>query len=161
MFKTHFEELKIDTHDLMKTAVPNIGWLNITSEVVRTVAYSCVRDGIVIVQSNHTTAGILLNESEEGLIAHDLPKLLSALVPEEGDYKHDDAGRLLTLPPGEPKNGPGHMRTMLGAKSEILRIVHDSKIILGSWQSILFFDFDPLSHPGRIVAMQVLGLAKD
>lgn len=158
MFKSHFEELKIDTHKLHQSVVADIRWQNITGEVECVVAGCNAAEGIVVVQTKHTTAGLVLNEDEKGLIENDLPKVLARIIPQGGDYKHDDAGRLLMLPPGEPKNGPGHLRSILGAMPSLTLIIHDSRLQLGTWQSILFFDFDPLSHPGRLVDIQVLGL---
>lgn len=156
--KTHFEELKIDTRKLNQSVIQNIRWQNITGEIEHVVAGCNVAEGIVVVQTKHTTAGLVLNEDEKGLIENDLPKVLARIIPQDGDYKHDDSERLLMLPPGEPKNGPGHLRSILGAEPSLTLIIHNSRLQLGTWHSILFLDFDPQSHPGRLVDIQVLGL---
>lgn len=155
-YKTHFEELKIDTHLLNKTEIPDIRWKNITSDIARAVAFSGISEGAVIIHVKHTTAALVLNEDEQGLIESDLPLTFRRLCP-EGKYEHDKAERILALPPGEPKNAPGHLRSIIGGHPSVTLVVHNSGVQLGAWQAVLFFDFDPESHPGRTIVVRVMG----
>lgn len=155
---THFEELKIDRETLIETAVPGVRYRNITPEVQSTVGFSKIKEGLVTVQAKHTTAALVVNEDERGLIGTDFPHLLRRLCP-EGDYEHDAAARLLLLPLGEPKNAPAHLRSILGGRESLTLVVHNSSIQLGTWQAILFFDFDSQSHASRLVVIQVMGIA--
>lgn len=154
--KTHFEELKISTRELRPTKIYGIGYLNITASVEQTVAFSKVAEGIVLVQVKHTTAALVTNEDEKGLIENDLPRMLARLAP-DGTYEHDRAERVLALGAGEPKNAPSHLRSVIGGAPSLALAIHDSRIQFGTWQGILLFDFDPESHPGRTVVIQVIG----
>ena len=162
MPKTHFEELQIPNSTLRPTVVPNIRYRNITKEVERAVAFANVAEGVVVIQTKHTTTAIIVNEYETGLIEGDLPRLLTKLISER-TYEHDRAERILELGPDEPKNAPSHLRSILvgRGKCSATLVIHNSSIQLGTWQAVLFFDLDPDNHPGRQVVIQVMDRAQE
>ncbi len=116
--------------------------VDVTDDVVRAVADCEAVEGIVWIFCQHTTCGIWINESEDGLV-EDLSKRVTNLV-DNGYYAHDDLARRTqnVQGPDEPPNGPAHLRQMLfGATSQMVPII-DGELALGRWQRVLFVEFD-------------------
>ncbi|OGZ07766.1 MAG: hypothetical protein A3D65_01545 [Candidatus Lloydbacteria bacterium RIFCSPHIGHO2_02_FULL_50_13] len=141
--------------ELQSTIVPRVKWKDITSEVTRAVSRSKVREGFVIVQSRHTTTALILNENEEGLVTVDIPRLLERVCP-DGVHAHDREERLNAML-NEPANGVSHLRSVILSGIPPL-VISNHKIQFGTWQSVIFYDFDPENHPSRTVVVQVLGI---
>lgn len=96
-------------------------------------------DGTCTVVSQHTTAGVVVNEAESRLLT-DLRDALAGLVPDEG-WAHDDLDG----------NADAHVRAMLLGPDATLPVV-DGTLDLGTWQSVLFVDCDgPRSRTVRVV----------
>jgi secondary thiamine-phosphate synthase enzyme len=99
------------------------------------------RDGLLTVQTRHTTTGLLINEHEPLLLA-DLRAMFERLVPASAAYGHDDFDRrTVNLVPGERVNGPAHCRAALLRTSESVPIV-DGALALGRWQRVFLVEFD-------------------
>ncbi len=116
--------------------------LDVTDDVARAVLDSRVDEGIAWIFCQHTTCGIWINESENGLF-EDVSKKMADLV-RDGYYAHDDLARRTqnVQSPDEPRNGPAHLRQMLfGATSQMVPII-DGALALGRWQRVLFVEFD-------------------
>lgn len=90
---------------------------------------SAVENGILIVYSPHTTAGITINENADPDVRRDLKLGLNKRFPNDPDYVHFEG------------NSDGHMKSSLIGASETL-IIHEGELILGTWQSIYFGEFD-------------------
>src|SRR6266704_1456003 len=105
--------------------------INITDRINEIVRKSGVRDGIVHLQSLHTTTAVFLNEWQDALI-HDL--------------KHSDCER---------KNADSHLRGMMMGQTLSLQ-VRNSCVLLGTWQSIILAEFD--GPRSRSMSVQVSGL---
>ncbi|MDP2598668.1 MAG: secondary thiamine-phosphate synthase enzyme YjbQ [Candidatus Liptonbacteria bacterium] len=122
------------------------------------VKKSGVRKGTVTVQSHHTTAGIISQENEAGILRYDLPRLLDTLVPGNIDYRHDDMGkRRPRVGPRERKNARAHLEYALVAHPSVTLIVRYGKIVLGDWLSVLFVDFDRGRRKARKISIAVMG----
>ena len=67
--------------------------VDITSEIRKVVRESGVSDGICVVFSMHTTAGITINENADPDVKTDLIAGLSRAFPEREDYRHSDSVR--------------------------------------------------------------------
>lgn len=119
---------------------------NITGEVERMVSKSGIKNGLVTVFSIGSTTGITTIEYEPGLV-QDIPALMDRLIPSFADYKHND-----TWGDG---NGHSHLRSALIKTSLSVPLVN-KELILGTWQQIVFIDFDNRNRTRRI-AVQVLG----
>ena len=86
--------------------------------------------GVCTIFVRHTTAGVVLQEPESGLIA-DLKDFVEGLAPSDGDYRHDRID----------DNADAHLRaTVLGESVSIP--VEDGELALGTWQAVLFVECD-------------------
>jgi len=86
--------------------------------------------GLCTVFVRHTTAGVLLQEAESGLVA-DIEEFVTDLAPSDGDYRHDRID----------DNADAHLRaTVLGESVSVP--VEEGELSLGTWQSVLFVECD-------------------
>ncbi|WP_372883579.1 secondary thiamine-phosphate synthase enzyme YjbQ [Pyrococcus kukulkanii] len=104
--------------------------IDITEKVREIVRKSGVEDGIVVVFTRHTTAGIIINENESGLIS-DLEKTLEKLIPKGAGYSHDRIDN----------NAHSHLRAIILGSSVVIP-VENGRLALGTWQSVLFVELD-------------------
>lgn len=86
-------------------------------------------DSLCVVQVPHTTAGVVVNENETGLLS-DIEDLLAELVPED-DWEHDRMD----------DNAEAHLRSVLVGSSVSIP-VENGRLDLGRWQSVLFIESD-------------------
>ncbi len=129
-------KLKIETSK-------RIELIDITSEVQEEIMKSEVSEGICIISTRHTTAGIIINENESGL-KEDILALLKKLVPTDAGYMHDRIDN----------NADSHLRAMLLGASETLP-VSEGKLELGTWQRIFFAEMDgPRSRTVNITLLR-------
>ena len=124
----------------------NCDIIDITSQVAKNVEEAGVNNGIVTLFIVGSTAGITTIEHEPNLVS-DFKNMWDRVVPQNIPYEHNR-----TWGDG---NGHSHVRaSMLGA-SLIIPFVN-KKLILGTWQQIVFVDFD--NHPRRReIVLQLLG----
>ncbi len=86
--------------------------------------------GLLNIYIPHTTAGILINEDEEGL-KRDLLGLFEKLVPESGKYYHNIIDN----------NADAHQLSVI-LKNSVCLPFSDGRLLLGTWQSIFFVELD-------------------
>jgi secondary thiamine-phosphate synthase enzyme len=119
---------------------------DITSQVATVVKESGLRSGIVTVFCPGSTGGLTTIEYESGVMA-DLQQILDEIVPPGRDYQHH-------LRWGDD-NGSAHVRSALVGPSLTVPFV-DGNLTLGTWQQIVFLDFDTRPRSRRLV-VQVVG----
>jgi len=136
---TYFEEI-------IKTSEANCKIFDITDDIVEIIEKSKIHNGIVTVFSIGSTTGITTIEYEPGLIK-DIPKLMEKLIPTYQNYNHNE-----TWGDG---NGHSHLRSALIKTSLTIPLVK-SEMTLGTWQQVVFIDFDNKQRTRRI-AVQVMG----
>lgn len=124
--------------------------LNITERINEIVRKSGVRDGLVHLQSLHTTSAVFLNEWQDALL-HDVRGFLERMVEREQYYRHNDPQHSDC----ERKNADSHLRGMLMGQTLCLQ-VRNASVLLGTWQSIIFAEFD--GPRSRSLAVQVSGV---
>jgi secondary thiamine-phosphate synthase enzyme len=66
-------------------------YIHITPQVERILEVSGVRNGMVLVSAMHITAGVYVNDNEEGLI-NDIDRWLEQLAPYREEYLHHRTG---------------------------------------------------------------------
>lgn len=104
-------------------------FLNIDHHIKDAVKQSGVQEGIVVVYCPHTTAAITINENADPDVKTDLKIGLNETFPNRSDYIHMEG------------NSDGHMKSSVVGASETL-ILTNGQLILGTWQSVYFAEFD-------------------
>ena len=124
--------------------------LNITERINEIVRKSGIRDGMVHLQSLHTTTAVFINEWQDALL-HDVRAFLDELVARDQYWKHNDS----QFSDCERSNADSHLRGMLMGQTLCLQ-VRNAGVLLGTWQSIIFAEFD--GPRTRSIAVQVSGV---
>ncbi len=124
--------------------------LNITDRIQDVVRRSGIREGLVHIQSLHTTTALLINEWQAALL-EDIKRVLEELVSRDRPWRHNDPAHSDC----ERGNADAHLRGMLLGQSLCLQ-VRNAAVLLGAWQSIILAELD--GPRTRQVAVQVLGL---
>jgi secondary thiamine-phosphate synthase enzyme len=118
---------------------------NLTPHVEDAVREAGLREGTATVFTPSSTSAVTTIEYETGAL-DDLRRLLDRLVPADADYRHNLAW-------GDG-NGHAHLRAALLGPSLTIPVVGGS-LALGTWQQVLFIDFDVRPRQRRIlVALQ-------
>lgn len=124
--------------------------INITDRINDVVRKSGVREGIVHLQSLHTTTSVFINEWQDALL-HDVKSFLDKLVAREDGWRHNNP----EYSDCERKNADSHLRGMIMGQSLCLQ-VRNSAVLLGTWQSIILAEFD--GPRSRSMSVQVSGV---
>jgi len=111
-----------------------IEFIDVTDRVRDAVSKSGIKNGIVSIFSNHTTAAIRINERCSRL-QKDMETLLCEIVPQNRQYKHNE-----TTADGRG-NAHSHLMTLLIGGSETAP-VKSGDLHLGTWQSVFFIELD-------------------
>jgi secondary thiamine-phosphate synthase enzyme len=120
--------------------------LDITPQVNRVVAESRIRDGIVNIAGRGSTLGITTLEFEPGCVA-DLKRALEKIAPSNSNYAHNARW-------GD-NNGYSHLRSALIGASKSFPL-SNGELGLGTWQQIVFCDFDDRPRD-RDITVTVVG----
>src|ERR1700733_1114045 len=104
--------------------------VNMTLQIAKFVAKSNIQEGFVLVSAMHITAGVFVNDEEDGL-KRDIMALLERLAP-VGDYEHHKTGE---------DNGDAHLKRMLVNHQVILPITK-GKLDFGPWEQVFYAEFD-------------------
>ena len=118
--------------------------LNITDTVEGLVKQSGVQEGLCLISAMHITAGIWVNDDEEGLW-DDLWELLERLAPSGKPYKHHLTGE---------DNGDAHLkRTLVGSQATLP--ITKGRLDLGPWEQVFYAEFD--GKRKKRVVVKILG----
>jgi secondary thiamine-phosphate synthase enzyme len=104
-------------------------FIDITDQVQKFVSLTKVMDGVCMVFVTHTTAAVTINENADPDVRTDLKAIFSNMIPWENDYHHIEG------------NSAAHMKTTITGSSEMIPI-ENGRLVLGTWQSIFFCEFD-------------------
>ncbi|WP_339226761.1 secondary thiamine-phosphate synthase enzyme YjbQ [Oceanobacillus sp. FSL K6-2867] len=102
---------------------------NLDQYLEEALAESNVQNGIMLIFCPHTTAAITINENADPDVKTDLKLGLDETFPNKQEYIHMEG------------NSDGHMKSSVVGASETL-IISDGQLILGTWQSVYFCEFD-------------------
>ena len=119
-------------------------FVSITDEVKRAVRDAGLQDGVCIVSSTHTTAGITVNEDYDPDVPRDLAAACRALVGGlDVEFEHAEG------------NSDSHLLTSLFGPSQQL-LVRGGELDLGRWQGVFLAEFD--GPRDRTVRVAVFGV---
>jgi len=131
-----------------------LDFIDITDKIQEKIKETGIMNGIINIQSLHTTMAVLVNEAEPLLIL-DMKKLLEKLAPRTYKYAHDNLKiRTVNVCDNECINGHSHNKAIHLPTSVMMNIVKQ-KLQLGTWQRVFAVELDR-SRP-RHVALQIMG----
>ena len=131
-------------------------FIDITDEVDAMQRRSGIQNGILNVQTKHTTTAILINEHEP-LLLQDMALALERLSPRTLEYQHNNFEiRTVNLTPFEDENGHAHCKAMLLPTAQTINVA-EGELQLGRWQRIFFVELDKGRE--RTVSLMLLGAA--
>jgi secondary thiamine-phosphate synthase enzyme len=120
--------------------------IDITGKVTKIVQHSGIINGLVTIFCKGSTGSITTIEYESGVIK-DLQEVLEKIVPSNIPYEHDKRW-------GDG-NGFSHVRAALMKPSLTVPLINE-QLMLGTWQQIVFMDFDNRNR-NREIFVQVIG----
>jgi secondary thiamine-phosphate synthase enzyme len=120
--------------------------IDVTADVASVVEGSGIREGIAVVFTQGSTCSVTTIEYEPGAV-DDLKRALNHIAPEDATYKHNERWN--------DGNGFSHVRSAL-MKPSISIPVMEGRLALGTWQQIVFLDFDNRERERELI-VQVQG----
>jgi len=124
--------------------------LDITKQIRDIMLSADITEGILLVNSLHTTCALFVNEFQ-GALVEDLKAMVDRLVPEAGPYRHDDP----RYSDCERGNATSHLRAALLGRSVAVGI-SGGELTLGRFQSILLAELD--GPRPRTIDIQIMGV---
>ena len=119
-------------------------YINITDQVRGIVVKSGIKEGMVLVSAMHITAGVYVNDAEEGLI-QDIDEWLERIAPFNPRYAHHRTGET---------NGDAHLKSLL-IHHEVIVPITNGNLDLGPWQQVYYAEFD--GQRRKRVIVKVMG----
>jgi len=122
--------------------------IDITDQVLKAVKESKVKDGISLISCPGSTCGFTTLEYESGLV-DDLKRALDRIVPMNANYEH--------CKKWGDCNGFSHIRSAL-LRPFLTVPIENGELVLGTWQQIVFLDFDNRPRKREILVKVVKSL---
>ena len=141
--------IDISTHEIHLHTEGFNQIFDITNEIQQILDESEYIEGQITVFCPGSTGGITNIEYEPGLL-RDLPEFLETIIPMKKSYHHDDTWH--------DGNGYAHLRSAL-IKPHFTVPFSQNRLLLGTWQQIIFIDFDNKSRRRELI-VQILGKKK-
>ena len=116
------KEIPLETHSRFEM-------IDISATVQKAVRDEGIKKGICLVYTPHTTAAITINENADPDVPRDILAALDRTVPFSANYRHAEG------------NSAAHAKSSLVGASELV-IIENGRLVLGTWQSIFFCEFD-------------------
>jgi len=135
-----FPEEKMLKNINIKTKSRN-EFVDITADIQAFLEESGIKGGICCVYVPHTTAGVTINEGADPSVARDIQNTLGKLVPHTGPYLHTEG------------NSDAHIKSTVVGSSQVI-VIDGGKLLLGTWQSVFFCEFDGPRH--RRVTVKII-----
>ena len=116
------KEISVETHS-------RVEMIDITASVQKSIREEKIEKGICLVYTPHTTAAVTINENADPDVPRDILTALDRAVPLSANYRHAEG------------NSAAHVKSSLVGASELV-IIEKGRLVLGTWQSIFFCEFD-------------------
>jgi len=117
-------------------------YVHITPQVEKVVRDSGVSNGLALVSAMHITAGVYVNDNEDGLI-QDIDTWLEQLAPFKKTYLHHQTGE---------DNGDSHLKAIL-VHHQVILPIKNGELLLGAWQRVFYAEFDGQRSKRVVVAV--------
>jgi secondary thiamine-phosphate synthase enzyme len=144
---------------------------DVTDEVIKRVGTCGIKNGLVVVYSQHTSCSVFIQEQSDDVnywgeqyLLQDLVNVLEKIIPTcrtEGQYLHPGPLHIekATKERGEEAwwslNTDAHLRSVLLGRSVAVPLI-DGKMELGEFGHIYFADFDQIRARERIVRICIV-----
>ena len=116
------KEISLQTHS-------SVELIDITTAVKKAAGEEKIESGICLIYTPHTTAAVTINENADPDVLRDILTALDRAVPFSANYRHAEG------------NSAAHVKSSLVGTSELV-IIEKGRLVLGTWQSIFFCEFD-------------------
>ena len=133
-----------------------VQYIDLTDLVAERIRRSRIDQGLVCIQSRHTTTAVVVNENEP-LLIDDAKRMLERLAPRHARYGHNELHRRRDPAADESQNGDAHCRALLLGSSETLAVV-DGALQLGRWQRVFLVELDGPRR--RTTCVVVMGMPR-
>lgn len=154
--KVYLKELKF--HSTIHTYFKDI-----TAEINEAIEKAGVENGFVLVNTKHTTMGVVVQEIAEPNLLDDILRHTLCSIPEDkrstrvtkdyahpvGDYKHRCQDNPFCDEVDEDYNAASHIRSMLYSHSSVVVPVRGGRLELGKYQQVALFEFDGRDGSGK------------
>jgi len=141
--------MEIETYSINVSTKGNCEVIDISDQVGNLISNNGFIKGNVLIFAGGSTAGITTIEYEPGLLK-DYPKFFDRIAPVNINYEHDNTWH--------DGNGHSHVRAAIQGASLTVPFTR-SRLLLGTWQQIIFVDFDNRSRK-REITVQITGKKK-
>jgi len=138
--------MEIETYSISISTKGNCEMVDITDSVSGLISSNGFTEGNVLVFAGGSTAGITTIEYEPGLLK-DYPKFFERIAQASINYEHDNTWH--------DGNGHSHVRAAIQGASLTVPF-SKGRMLLGTWQQIIFVDFDNRSRR-REITIQITG----
>jgi secondary thiamine-phosphate synthase enzyme len=125
----------------------NTHLVDITNKVQQVINQSGFSEGNITLFAVGSTTGLSTVEYEPGLVQHDVAEMYRKIAPYGVSYKHNQTW-------GDD-NGAAHLRSTLTGSSLVVPFIN-KKLVLGTWQQIIFIDFDTRPRSRKVI-VQLIG----
>jgi len=144
---------------------------DVTEKVMEGLKRSGIKDGILLVYSQHTTCSVMIQEAADDVnywgtefLMQDLVTVLEKIIPTcqtEGQYLHPGPKHIIAGAGRDEEafwslNTDAHLRSVLMGRSVTIP-VEKSELVLGEFGRIYFADFDQVRARERNVRIQIVG----
>ena len=107
------------------------GLYEVTGEIARWLGEQPVREGLLTVFIQHTSASLLIQENADPDVMRDIETFFRKLVPEDSsEYRHTSEG---------DDDMPAHIKGAL-TQTQLSIPMRDRRMLLGPWQGIYLFE---------------------
>jgi len=103
--------------------------IDITDRVKNYIREKEINNGIAVIFTPHTTAGITINEDADPDVVTDIINEINKIIPFSDGYQHFEG------------NSAAHIKSSFFGASETI-IIENNELLLGRWQGIYFCEFD-------------------
>lgn len=104
-------------------------FVNIDHLVREAVQASGISEGTCTIFVPHTTAAVTINENADPDVVRDITYEINKIIPWKDNYQHSEG------------NSAAHIKSSLFGVTETI-FVESGRLILGTWQSLYFCEFD-------------------
>ncbi len=144
---------------------------DVTDQVKEVLLASKIKDGILVVFSQHTTCSVIIQEASDDtnyygtdLLMQDLANIFEKIIPTcltEGQYLHPGPEHIVAAAgrdelPSWSLNTDAHLRSVILGRSVTIPVA-ESEMILGEFGRIYFADFDQVRARERFVRVHIIG----